>query len=281
MDRKTACSIFALQEDASMEDIERAYDILLRRKMQQQREGKDETEDVLFQKYTEAYNYLKGDTGRKKQGIGSRIFNFFLYYKTPIIVAVIILIFAAAIVRQSFFPEKTDLNIQICGEVHPQELGLDALGKNIRAGIPEFGSIRLGVTPLKHNAEDTTSLTNSNKIFVDLSIGKLDVFIMDQYLYEKYASLGIFMDLGAAADEMSVPVSQREGLYARAKNDASDKLYGIDVTKSQVLSVSGIAGDRKILVILDRSTKKDNALKLLRLLLPEDPAYKAATPDPG
>lgn len=282
MDKKKACAILGLDEDASMEEIERTYRILFRRKMQQQSEGKNEAEEALFHKYAEAYAFLKGETGQEKQSAGSKIFNFILYHKISILVTIAVLVIAAVIVKTSFSPERTDLNLQICGEVYPRELGLGALGKNIRDRITEIKAIKLGVTPLRHDAADSASITNSNKIFVDIAMGKFDMFILDEFLYEKYSTSGIFMDLGAVADEMSVPEAQRAGLRAKSRNDANEKLYGIDITKSQLLFDSGIAGEKKILVIVERSKKKENALKLLNLFLTESPTYDADTAvDPG
>jgi hypothetical protein len=273
--------MLGLEEDASAEEIEKAYDILLRRKMQQQREGKDAAGDALFRTYTEAYRFLKGELDVKGQSAFGRFFNFIRYKAGLIIVLAIIALLAAAIVKQSFFPAKTDLAVQICGEVHPRDLGLDALADNLKAALPEMSRIKLGVTPLRHDAADSISLTNSNKIFIDISIGRLDVFLLDQYLFEKYASSGIFMDLGAAADEIGVPEAQRFGMYAKAESDAAETLYGIDISGSKLLSDSGIEGDRKIFVIVDRSAKKNNAIELLKYLIPEKSGYRDGVADPG
>jgi hypothetical protein len=281
LDRKTACAILGLDENASMEDIEKAYEIFLRRKMQQQREGKSESDDEQFQKYTAAYSYLKGDTVLKRKTPTGKLLNWLNYRKVPIIIGLVIVFVVGGMIRASFFREKPDLSVQIDGEIYTYTIGLDTIAKNLKAALPDIKTLNLGTTPLKHDGNDSNSVTNANKIFIDLALGSVDVFIIDKYIFDKYVNTGLFLSLDGFADSRSVPAEKRSGLSSTTKEDATMKLYGIDVTRSKILFDSGLAGNKKIFVIISRSKNVANAEKLGEILLPDSADYVPLAADPG
>lgn len=281
LDRKTACATLGLDETASMEDIEKAYEIFLRRKMQQQREGKNEEEDDQFQKYTAAYSYLKGDMVLKRKTPTGKLLNWLNYRKIPIIIGLVVVFVAGGMIRASLFREKPDLSVQIDGEIYTLTIGLDTLAKDLKAALPDIKTLNLGTTPLRHDGTDSNSVTNANKVFIDLALGSVDAFIIDKYIFDKYVDTGLFLSLDEFADNQSVPADKRSGLSSSTKDNAAMKLYGIDVTKSKILFDSGLVGNKKIFVIVSRSKNVANAEKLGEILLPDSTDYVPYVAEPG
>ena len=92
------------------------------------------------------------------------------------------------------------------------------------------------------------------KAMVLLAGGDIDVFITDGSRFRTYAEQGAFMRLEDVVEKLGIAVDNDDMWLAKAEEDDSKYLYGIDVTDNELLKELGIIGKEMIISI--KSTLK-------------------------
>ncbi|HBQ63679.1 MAG TPA: hypothetical protein DD727_01875, partial [Clostridiales bacterium] len=104
MDRNEALSVLGLGADATPDDVERRYAILMKRNDQVQRES-GETESAEFVRQTRAYQFLTlgelpEETRPRSQS--EKLGNFWHYYKAWILILPVVLVFFGYLLADAF-----------------------------------------------------------------------------------------------------------------------------------------------------------------------------------
>lgn len=296
---KEARQILGVTKGSSKYDIEKKYDIVMKKYRLQKSAGtlNKKAEDD-FHKSTEAYRIIMGyevdepkvekkdtytDKAFKKAGLDKKkADNFLYYYKLHIIISIVAIILIGLTIRSFVVRVEPDISIGFIGEVYSSEY--DILKAKIEENIPEIKEIAFDSATVTNNYNDPQAYANLSKAMVLLSVSDTDLFLMNRYTYNNYAHSGPFMGLEDIAKELNIDVSKSEYLKLRVVDewenssttdpaerkvlkyrDDEPKLYGLDVTNSEFFKGINVIGPEKILVVRVQPKKQDLILKLVKL----------------
>ncbi len=293
-----ARTILGVTKDTPKEEIEKRYDVILKKYRIMKQDGSiDENAEENFKKSTDAYRIIMGyeveepkvekketyaDKAFEKAGIDrKKADNFFHYYKyhiLAIIAAIVVVIFTI----HSFVTRvEPDITIGLLGEVNTQ--ANDALEAKIKANVPEIKEMSFDSAVLTDRYNDQQSFAYLQKAMVLIAASDIDLYIVNKFAYNHYANSGAFMALDDLAKEMNLDTSKSEDLKLRVVEEWEDpsgsdterkvkeyrdqepRLYGIDVTDGEFFKGIDIIGPEKIIVIRAEPKNRDLVLKLLKL----------------
>jgi hypothetical protein len=278
--KKNAYEILGVNKDASKNEIERRYTILLKK---HRLESSKNSEDKEFDKITEAYNLLMGYSTEppverinkkpnpvlKKLGINEeKAANFLHYYKHHIVIGIIVLVVLITSVKSCVTRVPPDFNIAFIGNYLYTDTG--PLREKILDNWQEIKEISIDGAMVSENPDSEIGYAMQMKAAVLFGGGDIDVFILDKYNFEKYAKQGAFISLDQLVEELGVDIEKNKEYILKTEieeSDGKEHLYGIDVSDSKVFEDTGIKGDEKIAAIFVRSKRYDLAIKFLDMLL--------------
>ncbi len=296
--KKESRTIMGIPMNSSKEDIEKKYDVILKKHRKMKMDGtltKEAEED--FQKKTDAYKILMGyeveepnspkketyvDKAFVKAGMDrKKVDNFFHYHKYHILISIIAVIIIAASVYSIVTKVKPDITIGILGEVHEQ--ATDTFKQKITKSLPEIKEVGLETVMLSNRINDPNSSMYIQKAMVLFAASDTDVFLLSKYVFDQYASDGAFMAMDDIArdfridtessnylklkvvEEWNQPQDPKEKRTVKSYRDAEPKLYGIDVTNSEFFKDVDVLGPEKILAVRAEPENFDLIKKLIKL----------------
>jgi len=294
-----ARKILGVTKASSKEEIEKKYDVILRKYRLMKMEGTlDEASEAEFQKSTDAYRILMGyeveepkvetketyaDKAFEKIGIDKKkADNFFHYYKYHILIGIVVVILLFFTVRSIVTKVDPDISIGLMGEINfdVQDNFKDKITKN----VPEIKEISMDTVVLSDRYTDESTYAYLQKALVLLAASDIDMFLVNRYAFDKYAENGAFMPLDQVIKDNNIDVSDNQTIKLRVVDeweepssatdtqrrpktyvDAEPKIYGIDVTNSDFFKDIDIIGPEKILVVRVQPKNYDLVLKLIKL----------------
>jgi hypothetical protein len=281
MDRAEACGILGVREDATRDDIEKRYGIILKKcrmAVNDPEYTNASTEDM--EKATAAYNLLMGyDTGihveernikpnpvLKKLGVDEKkVKNFFYYYKFYLLFGVITLLLIVFGVKSCVTRVDPDLNIAFVGDF--RYYTSETLEKKIKDNLPEVKAPSVDGAYITAGGNSQQDYSMQMKAMVLLAAGDIDVYIMDETNFLKYGSQAAFESIDQLAEQYKVD-SSKNSIYAlKPEGEQETHLYGIDVSSSDILNDQGIIGEKKIVAISARAKHHEKAVRFVELLL--------------
>lgn len=296
--KQQARDILGVIKGTSKADIEKKYDIVLKKHRVMKMDGTlDQKAEEAFQKSTDAYRILMGyevdepvqkadtyaDKAFNKVGIDKKkADNFWHYHKFHIIIGLI----AAIIIGYSVYSFVTrvepDITIGLMGEVNQDSL--DSFEAKIVKEMPGIKKVEFNPVILSNNYQVPQGYAYESKAQVLLAASDIDFFIISKYVYSSYAYDGPFMSLDEVARELNIDITKSEYLKLKVvdeweqvtKNnkierrvktyrDKEPKLYGIDVTNSKFFKDLNIMGPEKILVVKLKPENRELIKKLIKL----------------
>lgn len=286
MQKHEAFDILGVKEDASRGEIERRYAIVLRKYRSGNAEG---LSNEQFNKITEAYNLLMGytiepaDDEKKRKnpnpvleklGIDEdKLRNFLHYYKIHIIVGIIVLAAVISIIRGCVNKVEPDLYVVFMGTVYcADQEGFEEDVKSLIPEVTEFITENVPIYEAQEKQDPQVQMAMLQKAMLLVTVGDVDVMILDEVQFEKYAKQGAFMKLDGIAAEMSLReeelvIEQVEEVDMEGKISIIDEgIYGIILEKGEILTDSKVIGDKMIATISIKSKNYDNAVKLIEIL---------------
>lgn len=293
-----ARTILGINEDSSKEDIEKRYNIVLKKYHIAKANGTlDEKTKADFEKCTEAYRIVMGyevdePQIEKKETITDKAFekvgidkkkagNFFYYYKFHMLAIVFAIIVITGTVISIVNKENPDITIGLMGELNQDSF--NTLKEKVKKNVPEITSLGIDSVVLSNRYQDQYSSANAQKAVILLSASDTEIFLLSKYVYDNYASEGPFMALEDIAKELNIDVSKSDYLKLKVVEereapkvgvnerkvlkyrDSEPKLYGIDVTNSKFFKGIDCLGPKKILVVKLEPKNRDLVLKLVKL----------------
>ena len=276
MDKNEALAIFGISENASIDDINKKYSILLKKYKSKIDSGIEEEElKTEFEKINTAYNILMGyeteqydNQENEQEGkpfSKKKLENFYYYNKYKMLAALFLIVLFGVIGKSFIDRPKNDISVSFVGNIYSLEV--EPLKQNIRDNTEKIKSPRIDMSTLPHPVQNEFQLSVRERVTVNMALGAIDVCILDLPYLEEYCSLGVFMPLDEALEECNADLEKNKPYYVKGKNDESEKLYGIDVSNSRILKDSNIKGETMIFAILNNTEKYDICVELLRILL--------------
>ncbi|NJD03156.1 MAG: hypothetical protein FIA99_11330 [Ruminiclostridium sp.] len=280
IDKKEAYKILGLADNASRNDIERRYAIILKKYRMESAEGQDGSEAVDIDKITGAYSLLMGyvepqpevelkapNPLLKKLGIdGKKAGNFFHYHKIHIIVGIIALIVLAATIRGCVTRVDPDFNIAFMGQLYFNET--DVLKETIKKEIPEIKEPGFdGAFLSKDSTDGQQEYAMQMKAMVLFAAGDIDLFILDKESFDRFVQQGVFTNLDEIAPRLGIENEISKLYKMKLEDNTTEHIYGIDISNSEALKKSKIQGVKMIAAISVRSKWPEKAEKVIKLLL--------------
>lgn len=289
-----------LPEGAPREDVEKRYDILLRRSKHRANRG-DDGEAMDFGEINRAYKTIVAYEDRKvvssitEQQYGKykkyakqaeKVDHFFSYYKwhvVGVLAAIGLLIYGITSyidhreeqARLAALP-PIDLEASFLGLFYLPEGQRDTeeLEAAVLGQFPEWQRFEATVQTFNMARPDQMDMAMQQKIVVQLATEKPDVYIMDADTFEWIARNRVLLELDAEAEGRLKPLltegAARRALVQRDSFDEStleEHVYGIDIGASPLAEALPL-GMREMIVGVRADTENwENAMLMIERYL--------------
>jgi hypothetical protein len=268
MDLKRAYEVLGLPEDATREQVEQKYFLLLKKAKAQQ----IELDEITLAYKTIVGVELEKASTEKKQG---RISYFFYYYKFHLMIAIIVVI-AASFTIKDYIDRKNeeaskpplDLTVTLFGNFYSPDGTDPELAANLLALVPEWKRIDVSVHYMPKELRSEQDMALQQKSMLILMTEKLDLMILNEKTFDQFARQGAFMPL----DSLSFWAKLKDDKRVRSalpEDAAAPRPYGVDITDTPLLkgTSADVPEERKILAIRFEPQHREQAIRMLELLV--------------
>ena len=264
MDRNDALEILGLSTDATANEIEHRFAIMVKRL-------KDSPDRTEMDKVSEAYDFLTGRIvvqeppdprdDRVVFGMTIRKWKHFWEYertKTLFILGLSVAVFS--ILYTIITNTPPDFTFTTIGDITISE---DTLFQSfVAAQMPEVKKAQTDGAYISTSGEGETDTVGVQKAFVLIAAGTLDVVALDEVQFTRYGSQGAYLSLDAfyaglkatvPADVLAKVVPMKATVKTDDSGDGLEHIYGLDVTALGTYQALGIDGYHLIMTISSRA----------------------------
>jgi hypothetical protein len=282
LELKKAYEVLGVEADASIEDIEKQYELWLRKNKSQQKNQADQQEAFDFSEINQAYKTIKNHRLQEAQAdtkplspTREKIDHFIHYYKLHVLVgvalAVFIFYFADSIIdnrreqaRIANLPPAA-VEIMLMGVYYiPEDTA--PLEEEILNHFPNWqrAVVELNYSPIE--LKDPNDMAYQQKSLLMVMQSEHDMYIVDEGNFERYVQQDLFAPLDSLEAEFKNKLGETSLFYGTSEAYPEPHLYGIDITESPLIKNLNIqpSEQRKIAVLRRDSDNQDNAIALIR-----------------
>lgn len=274
MDTKRAYALLGLDENATDEEVEKRYTVLLLRSKKPAAEGNSDAPSM--EEITKAYNFIKGiaieEEIRKKEpknktlGKIEYVYEYYRWHIIGTIAAVLIVFFTTSSILQNRSEEKrierADLKVTFFTDYQIQG-DLDSFEVKTLEHMTDWKDIHIVNQYSPTDPKDEYGMAMMQKAIISMAADKADIYIMDKTNYARFSKQGAFLRLDDIPALASVPQEKRR----TAETDAGETVWsGIDVSNHPAIKELKLPDVEKIALIRVNANKKDNAVKVLEWL---------------
>ncbi|WP_239618523.1 hypothetical protein [Cohnella mopanensis] len=274
---KKAYEILGLPEDATREQVENRYFILMKRARTEK--SRNETDDENHQaldltEINRAYNLVLGIETEKigtmeKQ---SKTAHFFYYYKFHVIIGLIIVLVAGYMIkdgidrrREAANTPPANLTVSVFGNFY--FANGDLLQQNMLKLIPEWKRIATTVVFVPPELKSPQDMAMQQKSVLLLATEINELYILDEKNFKSLAAQGAFVNLDEFAEKTGLNLPQEKIRKAQTEEDPAEMPYGIDITGNPIFKGVEVSGERQIIAVRAKETKWANTKLLLEKLI--------------
>lgn len=258
---KKAYETLGLPADATREQVENRYFILMKRERSQhqrasENEGGDTQTPPDLSEYTKAYRLILGLESEKastepKQG---KVGHFFYYYKIHLIVGIVILLIAGYTVKESIDKRNeekrlgpVDLSVSVMGNFYFADA--DLLQERMLALEPDWNRIKTTVTFIPPEIKSEQDMALQQKGILTIMTEKDEIYFLDQKNFDSLAKQEAFKKLDELPGWSSLRVPQDRLVSSATEDDPTLVAYGVDVTDNPLFKDVEMTGERVIMAI--------------------------------
>lgn len=291
-DLKKAYELLGLPENASREEVERVFDIELRK-------SRSKSSEQDFDMKLKAYKLITGSEDRQKieeksrerfqkwgrfAGTAEKVEEFFRIYRTHVIVGIIaVIVLTTATVtfvnhrqeqkRLAALP-PIDLSIMYLGNFMSDmdKGGDEGLEQAMLEQFPEWKRLKLTMTylPSSDQSMGGADMAYQQKAMAILATEKPDIYILDQSSYDWIGGSGVLEKLDEEANGILKPLLNEENqIIGRGEEDTEDHVYAIDITNSKLADQLPLGKQQMIVGLRGGSENRDNAIHFIERYLQE------------
>lgn len=258
MNRDRALEILGVEDNATDEQIENRYSILLKKLRTNEKQHRDQTgstdkPEVTIDDVNGAYNFLKGIEGKQlnkvKMGWNKEWFaHFFHYYKLHTIVAIILLIIIGFTINgfiereqqrkaEALLP-KPDVGVVFVGNYRAEDIPI--IEETILKEFPEWKRVKVDIIYRPLDSSSPMDPAYLQKSVIDLMTKKGDVYIMDKINYDQLIEQEFLEDSNALG------------------------IKSTDLSQSKFWQTIPLIGsDQKLVGVAKDAANKENAIKFI------------------
>ncbi len=264
MDRNESLEILGLATDATANEIDHRYAIMVKRL----KDAKDRTE---MDRVSEAYDFLTGrvvvqeppDPRDDRVVLGMTIRkwkHFWEYERTKTLAILGLSVAVISILYTVITNTPPDFSFTTIGDIVISE---DTLFQSfIAAQMPEVKKAQTDGAYISSSGNGETDTVGVQKAFVLIAAGTLDVVALDEIQFTRYGTQGAYLSLDTfyaglqatvPADVLERVVPMKAIVKTEDSGDGLEHIYGLDVTALGTYQALGIDGYRVILTISSRA----------------------------
>lgn len=294
-DLKQAYETLGLPENASREDVEKAFDLQLRksRKRQQDADGEESEFSIKLKAYKQIVEYedrliIQGKSQEryskwgKFSGTAEKVDDFFRLYKFRVIISVIALIVLIVGInafinhreeqkRLAALP-PIDLSVLYIGNFITNDNGGGGTAELEKAMIeqfPEFKRFSVNLSFLPPEGADSSDFAYRQKAMAILATERPDIYIVDKSTLEWIGGGGgVLQNLDTEAEGVLKPLlTTNNTIKTRTEDDTTDHIYGIDVSNSPLFNQLPLSKQEAIITVGAGSKNFDKAIMFIQKYL--------------
>jgi len=296
--KSEALGILGLNERSMASDIETRYAMLVKRYRAEQNNEK-------LEEISHAYNVVKGiyvepepEDPRMQDVIfgksRSQWRNIWLYGKYKFLGIALGAGLFIYLIYTVITNTPADFKFAAVGEFYIPD---SQIAENyIKDSFEEVNSVEIATAFLSEDFPDQNA-AYAQKAMILLTVAGEDIIIVDRDIFERYSTMGAFEPLDDIFEEIlsyegvdKLDIKPARSSLRQDEDDETagdEKIYGIDVSSSQMLSSIGIHGRSQIITISVKSSKRDLATNFIRKLfsdtldlIPQISLMPSPTPSP-
>jgi hypothetical protein len=280
-DLKKAYDVLGLPEDATREQVENRYFILMKRARSGQsltQANGSESPAPDLTEINRAYNLVLGVETEKISTIKkqTKLAHFFYYYRIHVIVGIIVILVAGYMIKDGIDKRRAaaslppaNLSVSIFGNFYFADV--DLLQKNMLKLVPEWKRIDTTLVFVPPEVKSPQDMAMQQKSVLVFMTERSELYITDEKNFKSLAAQGAFIRLDEFEGSESLNVPPDKLLTARADGETGDHPYGIDVTGNPVFKGIELSGEREIIAIRATKEKWPDTRKLLVKLVQTTP----------
>lgn len=262
MDLKQAYEILGLPEGADLDEVERKYDMLLRRADSRIRREPGPESQAYLDQINQAYRLIR-DTHRQREieeyeqaRYGNRkwiqkLEHFWEYYRFHLIGAVVGIIIIAMITqsiienRREANQPPPDLEIMLFGDYRIADA--EALEEALAEALPELERIRVIHVAVSFDMNLGYDPAMQQKAIVMLATERPHIYLVDESTFHWLGTQGPFQDLEPLVQRFGV--SETLWVKGTTEEDPTERIYGIDTTDHEIWSSIRAPQAKKIVTV--------------------------------
>jgi hypothetical protein len=264
---KKAYEALGLPIDATREQVEHRYFILLKRdRSQHQRNSEGDADGGHTARdlgeINQAYRLILGLESEKastepKQG---KLNHFFYYYKIHLIIVVVILLIVGYTVKTSIDKRNEearlgpiDLSVSVMGNFYSADM--DVLQQNLIKLMPAWNRIKATLTYVPTEIKSQQDIAQQQKRVLMLMTEHDQIYFLDEKNFDDLVRQGAFHKLEELPGFANLEVPASRLRLGQTVKDPQSRAYGIDVTDNPIFT--GIEMDNEHVIMAVRAEEKD------------------------
>ncbi|OXS56220.1 hypothetical protein B1A99_20855 [Cohnella sp. CIP 111063] len=274
---KKAYELLGLPEDATREQVENRYFILLKRARAEKTRseaGEDDGETLKLAEINQAYNLIIGIESEKSVTVEkqTKVGHFFYYYKVHVIIGLLIVLVGGYMIKEGIDKRReaantppANLSVSVFGNFYFADAEL--LEQNLLKLVPEWQRIKTSLVYNPPEIQSQQDMALQQKSVLMLITEKDEVYVTDEKNFESLAMQGLFVKLDEFAAKTGLKIPDNLIRQSRTEDDTSDYAYGIDLTGHRVFDGIEMTQERQIIGIRAPEERWDDVATLLGKLL--------------
>lgn len=290
---KQAYETLGLSENASREEVEKTFELLLRRS-----KGKAGEEITVFEQQLKAYKFIinyndqaeiekmSAERYRKYGKYANRAektSDFFRLHKTKVfvsIISIVVVIVALTTYLNHLEEQKRlaalppiDLSILYMGNfmVDEKNNGEEVLEKALLQQFSQFKRFELKfnyMPPANKDGLTGDALAYQQKAFTVIATERPDIYVTDQTTFEWIGKMGAFKSLDEeVAGRWKSFVNEKNAIKLVNEDDQKEHIYGIDLSDNELFNGLPLFKDKAILTIRDGEGNLEKAIQFIEHFL--------------
>jgi hypothetical protein len=278
MDLKKAYETMELPENSSIEEVEKRFDILVRRMRRNKSEANIDNSEIIIDAYKtikeferqgkiDQYNVTRFGTNIRKKERSEKIEQFWLLHRWKVIasiaaIAVIAIVTNIVIdnIKMANLP-KPALEVMMYGEYNG---GKDQdLEKNILEKFADWKRVKAIINYLPGESSGATDPAYVQKSFAILATEHPDVYILDKSTFKTLLAQNALTNLDSWKSTLSTDHSTGQLITGTQANDTEAHLYGVDLSDDPIWKAIGLPLNDKIAVLSTNVKNPENAKRFI------------------
>lgn len=278
MDLKKAYEIMELPEGSGIEEVEKRFDILVRRMRGKTGEEDINDSEVIIKAYktiknlerqgkVDRYNEAKFGTNIRKKERSEKIERFWIQNRGKVLASIGAIIVIAIVlnivinkIKSANLP-KPALEVMMYGDYYG---GNDQdFEKGILTKYADWKRVKAIVNYLPGKSSGIADPAYVQKSFVTLATEHPDVYILDKTTFKTMLAQNAISNLDAWKSGLSADHSADQLITGTQETDKEAHLYGIDISDDPLWKAIGLPQNDKIAVLSLNPKNMENAKKFI------------------